>query len=193
MNVNRVQHTPYFTSLYIKKGPETETKLNMLPLETSNKILEAGKLLGKDGDEGATKYYHVEVDENLKCKLVSNADAYFGLFNNEEYKTSYGKAKANGVDVEDKNIIMIQTKNGHSIAGVSRMYQDGTLTYNAWGVSGVSYTTIEDIDMLAKLAKILDGVAAEKYKEQVKKQQEVEAERKAVIQNTNQLLNLYGL
>lgn len=194
MNVNRVQHTPYFTSLFIKKGPDTKTKLNELSLEASNKLVEAAKLLGKDGDEGATKFYHVVVGENLDCSIVAEPYAYFESFDNKEYKTSYGKEKEDGKDVVNTDIIMIQDKNGKSIAGVTRSgeYIDGKTAFRVWGIGGTPYNSLGDIGILAKLAKILDGVAAEKYAEQAKRNKAEEAERKAVAQNTDQLLEHYS-
>lgn len=193
MEVHKLQYSPQFTSLKINKG--AEEKLNELPMETIDKIKEAGKILGKEGDENATKFYHVEIDEDLNCAITADKDAYFGLFETDEYKTRHGIEKSNGKNVRSDRVIMIENKKGRTICGVARYvpYLATEPFFNAWGSYGCSYKNIGYIDQLAKVAKILDTVAAEKHYAKIADSKAKNADQEKVSKDVKSLLRDFGI
>lgn len=184
MFVNKIQYSPQFTSLRFHVTPKFEENFIKLPPATLDKIDEAGEKLGQEegnsaqaeensaqeGEKRGTRYYHVEVDENLKCKLVSNVDAYFGLFEVDGYLIEPAKEDKNksGDYVPSDRIIYISdsasTDYMYEVVKDSEQKDKFKMTYTLRGPKGL-YSNIDDIDKFTQVALMLDKVAAEKYKE----------------------------
>jgi len=146
-------------ALRIRKG--AKKGLENCAMETIERLQKAGADL-KD-----TKFYHVEVGDDLSAKITADKDAYFGLFprRGDGYAAlKYGEQKNGGQIVPDDRIIMIENDGG-TIAGVGRYvpYGETKPFFNTWGIVG-PYNTVEDVSKLSKIAKILDDTAVERYK-----------------------------
>lgn len=162
MQINNVQ-TPqqhFGMALRVDKGAAKELK--SLPMEVIENLQKAGEEL-KD-----TKFFHVRVDDKLGAKIESDKDAPYGLFNNGEYFANrHGICKSAGEIVPDDRILMIDDAHG-SFAGVGRYvpYGETKPFYNVWDWSGPC-EKVDNINTLAKVAKILDEAAKTKYAQQV--------------------------
>ena len=190
---NNVQSPNFGMALRIKKGPEVVDSLEKLTKKDLKALSEAGKILGREGEPNATKHYHVLVDTDSNGKVVAKIDAdkdpYFGPFKvdmgrRENYVGEYGN---------DSNIIMIRnTYDGGPFAAVARYEKQGEKPiYDAW-----SYVTVNEelgVSQLAKIAKILDTVAAKvEYNKAAKlaKEGEIKAEKAGMVSD---LMKDYGI
>ncbi len=185
---NNVTSPNFGMALKINKKLVNQKALEELGSETLQKIQKAGEELQD------TKFYHVVIDNPNSAKIEADKDAYFGLFNGEKYQaTKHGKQKVNGEIVPDERIIMIDDKNGNTLFGVGRyqFYEEDTPFFNAWGLFGAADSP-KDIKLLARVAKILDNVAVEKYNEQLANNAAQEVEKKASQTVAGKLLDLYG-
>lgn len=180
---NNVQSPNFGMAFKINNVKGMPKALEKLPEKAIASLQEAGKILGKEGDEKATKYYHVVVDldnsGNPIVRLEADRDAYFGIFRHsmEDGSTYVGTPGVN------ENIIMLSKDYGEYVgpymAGVARYMSDGEVKprFNAWIYSSLSCP--EDASDLAEIAKILDSVAAQKAygKSQVATQEAAKAEK----------------
>lgn len=179
------QSTSFGMALKISKG--AKTALQECSMDTIKRLQKAGEEL-KD-----TKFFHVKVDDDLSAKLVSDENAYFGFFKNNDYFANrHGITKSAGKEVPDDRIIMIENNHG-TIAGVGRYvpYGEQKPVYNAWGVLG-SYQHINDIKYLTKIAKILDNAAIENYNKSLDKAEFAKLEKSKVADAVTNLLGTYG-
>ena len=180
---NNVQSPNFGMAFRIKPVEGMPEALNRLSEEAIESLQKAGKILGKEGEPNATKYYHVVVDLNKSGKpivrLDADKDAYFGVFRHsmEDGSTYLGRPGSND------NIIMLSKEhngyNDYNIAGVARYMSDGEVkpSFNAWVYDSLNKP--EDASDLAEIAKILDSVAAQKAyeKSQVATQKAAKAEK----------------
>ena len=180
MQINNVQSFQNFGSLKYDKTPEMKAKMNELPMETIEKIQNAVRILGREGDTNATKFYHVRINNDLSCSLEAEEGAYFGTFRNSEYQGIHSE--------KQDNVLMVKNINGCDKAGVAKYQPIGeTEFFRVWGFANTSYDNINHIESLAKIAKILDDVAAEKYSQQVEQEAAKQDERQRVAEAVNQL------
>lgn len=161
MQINNNSSSQNFgMALKISKGARKALQ-NASLTEISN-LQKAGEEL-KD-----TKFYHVAVDENLKCTLKADKDAYFDRFETPEFITRYGTTRnSQGLTEQARNILLISKKNAYNssdLCGVARYEKDGEPVFNVWG-NGYVLNNLDSIEQLAKATKILDGVAIDKYAE----------------------------
>ena len=189
-----VQSPNFGMALKISKG--AQAKLKDLPMSTIEKLQKAGEDL-KD-----TRFYHVKVDDNLSTKLTADKDAYFGPFKTEKYSTHYGTERnGNGEDVISDRILMIDklksrpySPEGYkeTIAGVARYvpYGESEPFFDVWGLA--PYNKINDTDSLACIAKILDGVAVDKYAETAEKLKAANLEKTRVSEAVDKLLDTFA-
>lgn len=190
---NNVQSPNFGMALRIPKTQKMADALNELPKETLKEIIKAGEILGREGEENATKFYHVKINEDLSCKLEADKDAFFGLFKTDKYFSHYGQEIEKGQPVTSKRVIMISNNVG-DIAGVARYVPLGETQpfFNVWGaVNG--YSSINDITPLTKVAKILDDVAAEKAYQKTLKLADDAAEKAEKSKLTGNILDNYGI
>jgi hypothetical protein len=183
---NNYQASPNFGRLAIQT--KAVEKLRSLPIKTLNELEKAGDLLQ------GTRFFDVKIDEDLSAKLVSTGDPYFGVFKGKEYIGLPGQCKnAVGEIVSNDNVVMINTPHGNPLYGVGKCGEPTAKeqSYNIWTVR--SYNKIEDVPVIAKIAKILDDVAvlkkieAERIEEVAKKAQ-VEVNTKV-----NDILSRFGV
>jgi len=112
--------------------------------EVLGKINRAGKKLKK------TKYFNLEIDEDMKCKITSSKDAYFGIFKNLKFRNNHFIKKMNTLVLNDKysvaqHIIFGRPDEyGYSIRGNQLL---GNINY------------VDYIDTLADITKALDKAA----------------------------------
>lgn len=194
---NNVQSPHFGMALKLKSGSRLSEALENLPnpRQAIEDIKAAGKLLGKEGEEDATKFYHVGVDVKngkIKCEIEADKDAYFGPFTKGEYATHNGVERNNGVDIKSDRILMID-KNGTTIAGVGRYVPHGEEQpfFNVWGPFG-AYGNIEDLPKITQIAKLLDEVAAEKYAQNLTTNSEHLLEKAKIKNDINDLIKEYG-
>ncbi len=175
-------------ALRIEKG--AQKKLEKCSIDTINMLKEAGEALKN------TKFYHVEVGDDLSAKLVADKDAYFGLFKLHDIYTarSHGLTKSEGKLIEDKRIIRIDNTCGRTEFGVGRYipYGETQPFFNVWGPVG-AYNTVNDVPVLTKVAKILDGVAAEKSYAATVQEAAEKAEKTEVQKAVGSLLDTFGV
>ena len=187
MQINNNCSSPNFgMALKISKGARKALE---------NASFDEIKTLQKAGEElKDTKFYHVAVDENLKCNLQADKNAYFGWFNTPFFLTHYGATKnSQGLKEIDRNIIHIYGKKpmgvGTDLYGVARYEHEGKPVFNVWD-GDYALNDISNLDQLTSVTKILDGVAAEKYAEATSKtSQAARAKKNEAIEN---LLDSYG-
>lgn len=188
MQINNNCSSPNFgMALKISKG--ARKALENASFDEIEALEKAGKEL-KD-----TKFYHVAVDENLKCNLQANNNAYFGRFYTNRLLTRYGTIKnKEGLSETARNIIIIHGKrsssgSGVDLYGIARYENEGKPVFNVWD-SGYVLNGIDSLRELTTVAKILDGVAADKYAEATSKtSQAARAKKNEAIEN---LLDSYG-
>ena len=88
---------------------------------------------------------------------------------------------------------MITNGQGRTIVGVGK-YESNDKTkslFNVWNSFG-AYKDVSDIKNLAKIAKILDEVAAEKHYKKVAKEVEINTEKSEVAKAVDDLLNTFS-
>lgn len=185
---NNVQSPNFGMALKISKG--AKRALKKLPMETIEKLQKAGADL-KD-----TKFYHVEVGDNLSAKLKANKNAYFGLFKTKDYSANkHGVANIDGKFlVPDDRIIMVERNDIGTIAGVGRYVTHGKIKplFNVWDAAG-PVNDVNSINKLAKVAKILDRVAAEKCYQKVAGETQVITKKAKVSEAVDNLLDSFGV
>lgn len=182
---NNVQSPNFGMALRINKG--ARKALEKRSMETIEKLQKAGEQL-KD-----TKFYHIEVGDDLTAKITADKDAYFGFFKTKDhFANRHGSSKTAGVMVPDDRIIMIENNVG-TIAGVGRYVPLGEIQpfFNTWGAVG-AYNTVEDVPQLSKIAKILDNVAVKKYAERAAAESAQEVESNNVAKAVGKLLDTFG-
>lgn len=184
---NNVQSPNFGMALKISKG--ARKALADSSIETVQKLQKAGEEL-KD-----TQFFHVKVDNDLGAKIESDENAYFGLFGRtgDEYSaTKYGESKTDGRMVTDDRIILIDNKHG-TIAGIGRYvpFQETKPFYNAWGALG-PYNTVQNVNELANIAKILDKVAAEKHYQSLAEASKKLAEQSKINNAIDNLMDAFG-
>ena len=187
---NNVQSPNFGMALRINKN--AQKALKELPFKTIEELQKAGEEL-KD-----TAFYHVgifEKDGKLSAALESDKDAYFGLFKdrNGYSATRNGRTKENGKEVIDDRIIMI-ARGGDDLYGVARYLPQGETTpfYNTWGLFG-SLNSPTSVSHLAKVAKLLDGVAQEKYAEKEAQMAKEILEKEKVVSAVDNLMDKFGV
>lgn len=190
MQINNNYSSPNFgMALKISKGAKKALE---------NASLDEIKALQKAGEDlKDTKFYHVSVDENLKCKLQADKNAYFGRFDTNMYGTRYGSEKnSQGLSETARNIIIIHGKrsssgSGVDLFGIARYENEGKPVFNVWN-SGYVLNGIDSLGGLTTAAKILDGVAADKYAEAAK--EAAKASKETVQKNVaiGKLLDSFG-
>lgn len=185
---NNVQSPNFGMALKISKG--AQQALKELPMETIERLQKAGADL-KD-----TKFYHVEVSDDLSAKLTADKDAYFGLFKTKDYSANkHGKQKTDGNLVTDDRIILIEdNKAGGTIAGIGRYVPWGKSQpfFDTWSAIGPA-NDVNSIGKLAKVAKILDGVAAEKSYQKAAEEAQAIAQKNEVSKAVDNLLDSFGV
>lgn len=188
MQINNNCSSPNFgMALKISKGARKALE---------NASFDEIKALQKAGEElKDTKFYHVSVDENLKCTLQADKNAYFGRFDTNMFGTRYGREKnSQGLSETARNIIIIHGKrsssgSGVDLYGIARYENEGKPAFNVWD-GDYALNDISNLDQLTSVTKILDGVAAEKYAEATSKtSQAARAKKNEAIEN---LLDSYG-
>lgn len=188
MQVNNVQSSQNFgMALRISKG--AKKALENCSMETIENLQKAGANL-KD-----TKFYHVEVGDDLSAKITADKDAYFGLFPEkmDGYSaTKHGKCKTDGKMVTDDRVIMIENKSG-TVAGVGRYvpYGETEPFFNAWGAG--PYNKVGDVSRLSEIAKLLDSVAVQKYEDNLAKAVSESKEQEQVSKAVGSLLDEFGV
>lgn len=184
---NNVQSPNFGMALKIKNG--AKDALKNCSMETIEKLQKAGEEL-KD-----TKFYHVTVGDDLSAKLTADKDAYFGLFNRHDIYTArnHGMMKSEGKMVEDPRIILIGNTCGRTEFGVGRYipYGETQPFFDVWGPL-VPYNKVNDLPELTKVAKILDGVAAEKAYQAAAEEAVKAAENAKVSKAVDSLLDSFG-
>lgn len=187
MQINNNCSSPNFgMALRISKG--ARKALENASFDEIEALEKAGKEL-KD-----TKFYHVAVDENLKCNLQANNNAYFGRFYTNRLLTRYGTIKnKEGLTEIARNKIIISGRppmgSDADLYGVARYEHEGKPVFNVWD-GDYALNDISNLDQLTSVTKILDGVAAEKYAEATSKtSQAARAKKNEAIEN---LLDSYG-
>jgi hypothetical protein len=184
---NNYQASPNFGRLMINKKAAEELK--KLPSDVISQIRRAGEIL-KD-----TKYYHAEIDENLEARLVSEKNPYFGLFQNDKYTTHHGQEKVNGKLVSTDKIVIVDEKNGSTFGfGVGRYvpYGETKPFYNVWGAYG-GYNRADEVEHIAKAAKVLDDVAVKKAAEAAEKQSIADKLQAKVNSEVDDLMSKFGV
>ena len=141
-------------------------KLKELPMEVLTDIQKVGH------DLKGTRFYHVEIDENLGCKLTSEKDAYFGL-DIPHARTKQGK---------ERNIVIID-----DLFGIARYETDSKPNYNIWSYTPL--TNINSIKSFKTIAKLLDGAAIKHYEENAAKV----VENADVARSVDNLINSFGI
>ena len=182
---NNIQHQNFGMALKINKG--AENALKKLPIETLETLEKAGEKLS------STKHFHVRVDDNLNAKIESGENTPFGLFDIGEYRAKeYGKQIQGDKVVPDQRILMIEEGNNDVIAGVARYENPGfSPNYNVWSMHH-PLKTVEDIDTLSKIAKILDNAAEKAYHEQIVKEIEENRKQRIINNAVKNLLTYFG-
>lgn len=165
MQINNTTNSQNF-GMALKINKNAATKLKELPMEMLSEIKKAGDELK------STRFYDVEIDENLGCKLTSGSDAYFGL-NIPHAKTKQGK---------EKNIVIID-----DLFGVARYDSESKPLYNIW-----SYSALKDVNAIKsikKIAKLLDNAAIQHYEENAAKL----TEHKDLSRTVDKLIETFGI
>lgn len=189
MQVNNNYSSPNFgMALKISKGAKKALE---------NASFDEIKALQKAGEDlKDTKFYHIAVDENLKCKLQADKNAYFGRFDTNMFGTRYGIEKnSQGLTETARNIILIHGKrpmgSGTDLYGIARYENDRKPVFNVWS-SGYVLNDIDTLGELTTVAKILDGVAADKYAEAAKEAAKASKETAQKNVAIDKLLDSFG-
>ena len=198
MEIRNIIQSPNFgMALKLKSCSRLSEALENLPnpRQAIEDIKAAGKLLGKEGEEDATKFYHVGVDVKngkIKCEIEAAEDAYFGPFTKGEYATNKGYERSNGANIKSDRVLMID-QNDTTIAGVARYVPYGKKEsfFNVWGPFG-AYGNIEDLPKITQIAKLLDEVAAEKYAQNLTTNSEHLLEKAKIKDDIKDLIKEYG-
>lgn len=167
---NNIQ-SPSFGQMNIDKA--AEKKLSECSVDVLKKVKKAGKALRK------TKFFDVEIDQNLNCKMVSSSEAYFGLFKGRVFKNvHHGK---------QNNILSLDDKFGVSRYGIWN--NPAMCGYDLWGNQILGkLNSIEDIDTIALVAKELDRAAVKGAKGQ-----ESKSNNKIAIKLLHYILDKFGV
>lgn len=138
MQISRIQ-SPNFGRLMI--DPKAEKKLEKQPHQTLLDLQKAKKELEK------TKFYHIYIGEDLKAKMVSKPDAYWGGFNNRNYDTRYNSEKI------DKNVQYIKEDSKHSLFGQYSVVKEGK------GKDGLIRHRINGYNKMEERLETLDNIS----------------------------------
>lgn len=155
MQVNKVQ-SPSFGQLFI--NPKAEEKLEVQSHQTLLDLQQAKK------DLKNTKFYHIYIGEDLKARMVSVPNAYWGSFNNQNYDTRYNSEKI------DPNAQIIKETSKHSLFeqyGIFREKKgkDGLVRYRISGYNKLEQNAqrldniSEDLGLLTRLTLDFDKAA----------------------------------
>lgn len=170
MEVRNVQ-SPSFGMLRAKAALPALRDSSTCTSKVVNQLSEAFDAL-KD-----TKFFHLEVGENLGCRIVGAKDAYFG-------PKSFERAKLGTSD----NVVMVQNALGLEIYKISKQdrtidkefygdlykkdykeyeaydeYNDKESWFPVYGRWGLAFNTVDNLSTLVNKALQLDKVAVEKY------------------------------
>lgn len=180
MQVNQ-STSPNFGQLKIIKTPELIKGLKNEKIEVLNKVKEAGEKL-KD-----TKFYNIIIRHDATITdipaihLESPIKAYFGVFASEYYKKI--------VFNKDNNVLAID-----NTYGISRFPSEtaGRAEYTVWGGYEMFYDTLNDIDILTRIALELDKAAVTKCNKKVAAKAAEAAYQKEVDTSIDDLLANFG-
>lgn len=187
MQISNNYTSPNFgMALKISKG--ARKALESASLDEIEALEKAGKEL-KD-----TKFYHVAVDENLKCNLQANNNAYFGKFYTNMFLTRYGTIKnKEGLTEIARNKIIISGRppmgSDTDLYGIAKNEINGKPVFNVWD-GDYALNDISNLEQLTSLTKILDGVAVQKYAEATSKTSQ--AARSKENEAIEKLLDSFG-
>ena len=151
MQINRVQ-APNFGNLVITKAAEEHVA--QCGPELLGKIDAAGKKLN------GTKMFNVVLGDNLECRIVSVADAVFAPFKNNKHVAVNG---------DTKNILIMDGQYG--VFKFLDKENPRIAQYNIWAAeenAAKTYAHVEDIDVIADIAKTLDTVAVNNEQQRIK-------------------------
>lgn len=145
---NNIQSPNFGMALKIEKG--ARKALQNCSLETLKDLERAG------ADLKNTKFYHVNVDDNLCCTLEGNKNAYWGPFRVADNYSVY--LTEHNLERKDALIFKIPKLNVFDV-GVTRICSetDAKPTYKLWGWDKY-YEKPEDILRLTHVARVLDEV-----------------------------------
>ena len=113
------------------------------------------------------------------------------------YGTRYGIEKnSQGLSETARNIILIHGKrsssgNGTDLYGIARYENEGKPVFNVWDC-GYVLNGIDSLGGLTTVAKILDGVAADKYAEAAKEAAKASKETAQKNVAIDKLLDSFG-
>lgn len=146
---NNLQSPNFGMAMKISKG--ARKALQDCSLETLQKLEKAGNDL-KD-----TKFYHVNVDDNLCCNLERSKNAYWGPFKSENTYSVY--LTEHNVQRKDALIFRIPNSDAFDV-GVTKVSSgtDAKPVFEIWGWDS-NYNRPEDILSIANVAKVLDEVS----------------------------------
>lgn len=142
-----------------------------------------------------TKFYHVEVGDDLSAKLVADKNAYFGLFSEKDSTAlRYGEAIVDGCYRTDNRIIILNNDCGRFAVGRFLPYGDDTKPFfKVWSNYG-ECDRVNYINSLASVARSLDLAAVTKYNEQLAAKNNVNPAVKVdVSKRVGKLLDKYGV
>lgn len=151
---NNVQ-SPSFGELI--KTPEARVAIKRCKnIQTLEKLVRADEAMAN------TEYFDIVVGKDLKCKIISLKDAFFGLFKSDKYNNV-----RNGVN---EDILQLGE---YSISRHSIYKNDDEYGYSVWKTKGLcNLEDVEQIDTLVDIAKELDNAA-------------IKSEKRSVLENVN--------
>jgi hypothetical protein len=185
MQVNRINQTaPNFGRLMIEAD---RISLQTVPEVILDKIDSAGQIVND------TKNYNVLITKDLKAKLVSDNNPYFGLFTNDKYITHYGYEKINGKKQELKNVVVIND-GVRDRYNIEKILPEGESVprYKVWGPYG-KYDNLNDIIPLSMATKMLDDISIIKANEIFKTEAAVKSTKARTAAKAKHLIDLYGV
>lgn len=179
--INDVSVTNFGMAMRIQKTAAPE--LRKLPAEVIDNIAETAKKLEN------TRYFNVDIGADLRCKITSPKDAYFGIFTGDKFK----KIERG----EQDNIIILSGASGHSGAYGVAKYSDlnnyEISNYNVWGNYNKELNTIYDLKAISDVVLELDKAAAKHAESLYAAEQNKIAAQQVVDAKVNNLLDKIGV
>ena len=135
-------------------GALVKTPEGKLAIRRCKDVQLLAKLVQADKDMAGTEFFDIVVGKDLKCKITSLKEAFFGVFKNREFSNV-----RNGVN-ED-----ILELGEYSVSRHPIYQNDEEYGYSVWKTEELGdVENAENIDTLVKIAKTLDNEAVKHEK-----------------------------